>query len=767
MTTRDTLAGVIRVVLGVVVLVLVGNRAGSQTVGSGADADRTLAPYFFVPGEEGETDLLPLRSVETDARIAGVVAEVTVTQVYANRGSRVIEAVYVFPASTRAAVHGLRMTVGRRTIEATITKRDEARATYEQARSEGRTASLLELQRPNVFSMSVANILPGDEIRVELRYSELLVPEAGVYELVVPTVVGPRYSNVRAADAPTGERWVANPYLHEGSPPTYAWSIKVALSAALPIAQLSCPTHAADIRYTGASNASVTVDPRREPSGGNRDFVVRYSLRGARLDSGLLLYRDGDGGYFLLVVEPPRQVATPMIVPRELVFVVDVSGSMHGFPLEVAKTLLRDLIGSLRPVDRFNVVLFAGGSNLLAEASLPATAENVRRAVELIERERGGGGTELVPALRRALALPREEGISRTVVVVTDGYVSAERETFELIRASLGDANLFAFGIGSSVNRFLIEGMARAGKAEPFVVLRAEEAAARAERFRRCVEAPVLTAVRLEAHGFDAFDLEPPALPDVLAERPVVVVGRWRGAPHGRLVVRGIAADGAFERVIELSRIERRASNAALRVLWARQRVEALADAERLGGDDERRAEIARLGLAHSLLTEYTSFVAVDTVVRSDGRPERVVQPLPLPQGVSDLAVGDGAAKLVMPAATVAGFAAQRSVAGEATVDTRDEEAGGENCLERRAQKWRFPAAGGESTVTLTLTAAPAGVRIERVETRGALPAAEAERIVREGVRLASPCPAGLSAGRWVVVVTVAADGRVMRVRVV
>jgi len=153
--------------------------------------------------------------------------------------------------------------------------------------------------------------------------------------------------------------------------------------------------------------------------------------------------------------------------------------------------------------------------------------------------------------------------------------------------------------------------------------------------------------------------------------------------------------------------------------------------------------------------------------VRSDGRPERVVQPLPLPQGVSDLAVGDGAAKLVMPAATVAGFAAQRSVAGEATVDARDEEAGGENCLERRAQKWRFPAAGGESTVTLTLTAAPAGVRIERVETRGALPAAEAERIVREGVRLASPCPAGLSAGRWVVVVTVAADGRVMRVRVV
>jgi Ca-activated chloride channel family protein len=522
MTTHKKPARALRVLLVALALALLGAPTAAQVGGSGGEGDRTLAPYFFVPGAEGEADLLPLRSTEADVRVAGVVAEVTLTQAYANRGRRAIEAIYLFPASTRAAVHGLRMRVGSRTIEATIAKRDEARAGYEHARGEGRTASLLEQQRPNVFSMSVANILPGDEILVELRYSELLVPEAGAYELVVPAVVGPRYSNLQDADAPGRERWVANPYLHEGQSPTYRWGVKVALAAALPIAQLSCPTHAADILWAWPSHATVTVDASREPNGGDRDFVVRYSLRGNRLDSGLLLHRDGDEGYFLLVVEPPRRIATPMIVPREFVFVVDVSGSMHGFPLEVAKTLLRDLIGSLRPVDRFNIVLFAGGSNLLAGTSLPGTTDNLRRAVELIERERGGGGTELVPALRRALALPREEGASRTVVVVTDGYVSAERETFELIRSSLGDANLFAFGVGSSVNRFLIEGMARAGKAEPFMVLRADEAAERAERFRRCVEAPVLTVVRLEAHGFDTFDLEPPALPDVLAERPVV-----------------------------------------------------------------------------------------------------------------------------------------------------------------------------------------------------------------------------------------------------
>jgi len=755
--------------LSALLVMVVGAAGAGRCVGGEAGTagdDRTLSPYFFVPGPEDGVEQLPLRSARANARIVGPLAEVTLTQVYANRGARPIEAVYVFPASTRAAVHGLRMTIGRRTIEATIAERDRARASYEQARGEGRTATLLEQQRPNVFTMNVANIQPGDEIRVELRYSELLLAEAGVWEFVVPTVVGPRYANVPAAGAPVADRWVANPYLHEGEPPTYEWGVAVSVTAALPIALLSCPSHDAEIRYAGPAAATVTVDPAREPAGGNRDFVLRYSLRGARIDAGLLLQRDGEGGTFLLVVEPPRRVAPPMIVPREFVFVVDVSGSMHGFPLEVTKTLVRDLVGSLRPVDRFNLVLFAGGSSLLAEASLPATPENLRRAVELLERERGGGGTELVPALRRALALPRDEGISRTVVVVTDGYISAERETFALIRASLGDANLFAFGVGAAVNRFLIEGMARAGRAEPFVVLRAGEAAERAARFRRCVEAPVLTGVRLEARGFDAFDLEPPALPDLLAERPVTVVGRWRGAARGLLVVRGTTADGSFERVVDVAQAASGAGNAALRTLWARERVAALADAEHLGGDETRRAEITRLGLAYGLLTEWTSFVAIDTVVRGDGRPERVVQPLPLPQGVSDLAVGGGTAKLALPAATVGRLTARDGMTSGTAVVVGDEETGRGDCFESAALGWRFPAAAGGSTVTLTLTVAPAGVRVEGAETLGNLPADEAERVARQQVSTAGGCLAGFVPGRWIVVLTVAADGHVVRVRV-
>ena len=308
--------------------------------------------------------------------------------------------------------------------------------------------------------------------------------------------------------------------------------------------------------------------------------------------------------------------------------------------------------------------------------------------------------------------------------------------------------------------------MARAGRAEPFVVLRAEEAAERAARFRRCVEAPVLTAVRVEARGFDVFDLEPPALPDVLAERPVIVVGRWRGVQRGLLVVRGTTADGSFERVVDVAQAASGAGNAALRTLWARERVAALADAEHLGGDETRRAEITRLGLAYGLLTEWTSFVAVDTVVRGDGRPERVVQPLPLPQGVSDLAVGGGTGKLALPAATVGRVAAQESAAGAPAVSKIGERDGEGECLEMIARGWRFPAAAGESTVTLTLTVAFAGVRLAGAETLGNLPAAEAERVVRERLSPAVGCPAGLAPGRWIVVLTVAADGRVVRVRV-
>jgi len=558
------------------------------------DGNKTLSPYFLVQSDDPEVDRLPLKSTSANVLISGVIADATVTQVYENRGKRPLEAIYVFPASTRAAVYGMKMTIGERTIIAKIDRRDAARRLYEQAKKQGQSASLLEQQRPNVFQMNVANILPGDVIKVELRYTELLVPEDNVYSFVYPTVVGPRYTGGGAGDSGAADSWAANPYLHEGDPPTYAFHMDVRLSAGLPIQDVFCASHRMNVRYEGPARARLALDPL-EARGGNRDLIVKYRLAGGQIQTGLLLFEGEDENFFLLMMQPPEKVETRQIPPREYIFIVDVSGSMHGFPLEVSKKLLKDLIGNLRPEDRFNVLLFAGGSTLMSERSLPATRANVTHALNVIDRQRGGGGTQLLPALKRALALPGTEGCSRSIVIVTDGYVSVEEAAFDLIRNSLGDANMFAFGIGSSVNRHLIEGMARVGMGEPFVVTRPEEAAGTAAGFRDLIQSPVLTDIKVRFDGFQTYDVEPPSIPDVLAQRPVLVFGKWKGEPGGTVRLSGTGGEGVYSRTLNVTDFAPSDENGALPYLWARHRITLLSDYNRLRASDKRVEEVTQL----------------------------------------------------------------------------------------------------------------------------------------------------------------------------
>jgi Ca-activated chloride channel family protein len=601
-----------------------------------------LSPYFFVRSEDPSVDRLPLKSTSAAVDVSGVIAAVKVTQVYRNEGKHPLEAVYVFPASTRAAVYGMKMTIGSRTIVAKVREREQARQDYEEAKRQGKSASLLQQERPNVFQMNVSNIMPGDKIRVELSYNELLVPTDGVYEFVYPTVVGPHYSNKPASEAPPSEKWVKSPYLHEGEELPYAFDLKVNIASGIPIKEISSPSHHVDISYHDPSRAVIRLSPN-EKTGGNRDFILKYRLAGGAIESGLLLSRGEKENFFLLMLEPPKRVTPDQIPPREYIFVVDVSGSMHGFPLDISKKLLQDLIGHLRLSDRFNVLLFSGGSTLMSKESLPATGENVTRALDVIDRQQGGGGTELLPALKRALAIPCRDGFSRTVVIATDGYVDVEGETFDLIRKSLGDANMFAFGIGTSVNRHLMEGIARAGMGEPFVITKPEAANAAAEKFRAYIQSPVLSRVRVEFGGFDAYDVEPPSVPDVLAERPVVVFGKWRGPRQGSITVRGISGDRKYEKTVKVDEAKPLDGATALRYLWARHRIAVLGDYENLRHNDERVKEITSLGISYNLLTACTSFVAIDSKARrAHGDMTTVRQPLPLPQGVSDLAVGAG-----------------------------------------------------------------------------------------------------------------------------
>jgi Ca-activated chloride channel family protein len=396
------------------------------------------------------------------------------------------------------------------------------------------------------------------------------------------------------------------------------------------------------VNYRDAHRADVEL-LREAGNGPNRDFILRYQLAGAGIESGLMLYEEGAEKYFLAMIEPPRRVAPAQITARDYVFIVDVSGSMSGFPLAVTKTLMRDLIGNLNPSDSFNVLLFAGTSALLAPEPLAANPENLQRAIAFIDRQQGGGGTELLPALRRALALPGADDRARSIVIATDGYVGVEAETFDLIRQNLGNANVFAFGIGSSVNRYIIEGMAHVGQGEPFIVTDELEAGRRAAELRSYIQAPVLTKAKLVLQGFEVYDVEPPGIPDVLAERPVIVFGKWRGARKGELMLEGLGGEGKFQRVFDVARTPVSRDNEALRYLWARSRIARLDDYQHLADDPGRVQEITQLGLGYHLLTNYTSFIAVDKVVRNP-HPEdsqKVKQPLPLPKGVSDLAVGE------------------------------------------------------------------------------------------------------------------------------
>ena len=287
-----------------------------------------------------------MKSSRAEVNLTGMVAQVKITQVYHNQGKKTLEAIYVFPGSTRAAVHALRLKVGERVVEAKIMERDQARQTYEQARDAGQTASLLEQQRPNVFQMNVANILPGDTIEVELQYLELLRRRTRNTNLSCPRWWGRVIPARPEAGAPDTERWVQNPYLHQGEAPTYSFDLTVNLRSGLPISRLASPSHDVDITYSGPQAAQIEVkDPK---TAGNRDFVLRYALSGNKIETGLLLYPHQDENFFLMMLEPPARVAAETVVPREYLFIVDVSGSMHGYPLDVTKALMRDIIKGLQ-----------------------------------------------------------------------------------------------------------------------------------------------------------------------------------------------------------------------------------------------------------------------------------------------------------------------------------------------------------------------------------------------------------------------------------
>ncbi len=631
----------------------------------------------------------PLKHTDVEADIVGFVGRVTVKQTFYNPLDKKIEAIYVFPLPQDAAVDDMVMTVGERRIVGQIKQREEAREIYEAAKAAGHVASLLDQERPNIFTQSVANIEPGVQVVIEISYVETLKYEDGVFEWVFPMVVGPRYipgqptSKVpevpeelkgqvvepdkkrvqEGPDEPKGTGWspdtdqvpdaskITPPVVKPGMRAGHDISLTLHIDAGMELHDLESVLHEVDILSDAPGTATVTLKNQAEIP--NRDFILRYCLATDEIGDAFLVHSDERGSFFTLILQPPRRVVPEQLVPRELIFVLDTSGSMSGFPIEKAKEVMSKAIDAMRPEDTFNLITFAGRTQILWDAPRPATPENIAEAQKLLSSLKGGGGTEMMKAINAALVQTRPDddaaGPIRVVCFMTDGYVGNDMAIIGAVKKNADTTRVFSFGIGNSVNRFLLDGMAHAGRGEvEYVTLfhrqdagATSQAAAAVERFHERVLAPVLTDIEIDWGDLPVADVYPKRIPDLFSAKPIMIHGRLTGPAEGVITLRGNTGAGAYEDQIHAAEPESPPDHDALASLWARAKVADLMMQD-MGAlqsgtfPDDLKNQITNLGLEFRLMTQFTSFVAVEEMtVTVGGEPTTITVPVEMPDGVS------------------------------------------------------------------------------------------------------------------------------------
>lgn len=588
----------------------------------------TESPYFLVrSGDDFKPGDFGLKGTHVEVQVSGVIAQVTVEQTYENLGSEAIDATYVFPGSTHAAVYAMEMRVGEHKVVAQIKEKEEAQRIFDEAQEAGQTASLMTQHRPNVFQMDVANIRAGNMVKVKFSYTENLVPTDNEYSFVFPTIVGPRYTTPEGLEQ---DPWIANPYTNSNDPRhaflNPSFTLNFNLDAGLPISSAQCvsyPGSALEYASTDVLNASLT---NREYQQAKNEYVFKYKLVGEQIASGMLTYDHGDEKFFMMTVQPPKRHTTSEIPPRDYMFIVDVSGSMSGFPLEVSKELMRNLLSSLSPGDRFNLLLFASGFGVYSEEMIEVNAREIERAIAFMDERHSGGGTEILPAVSRALEMVDDTDRSVSIVLATDGLVSVEREAFDLITQSQNKANFFPFGIGTSMNRYLIEGLAHVSHTEPMICTTREEARKEAQRFKEMVSHPLLTNIQVDWGGSEVYDVLPASVPDLFANKPLVIYGKYKGKMDRNIQVSGTTGTGKYQQKVRSKSYEDPEENEALRYLWARQQLKLFSDYQSVSGEQAYKSQITEIGLKYSLLSKYTSFVAVDErdLLEEDEEPDTV-----------------------------------------------------------------------------------------------------------------------------------------------
>lgn len=595
-----------------------------------APGEATQGTLLLRAGDGGEA-AAPLLDTDVTFRVSGPVARARVVQTFRNPHAAWYEGIYVFPLPENGAVDRLRLRVGERVIEGEIRERGLAKQVYAQARAAGQRAALLEQERPNLFTASVANIGPGETVVVELEYQQVLRFDNGRFSLRFPMVVGPRY--VPAGPMPVADAWrITAPVMRPGTEGerTNRVAIRVALDAGVPLGAVESAHHRIEVRAPSDARREIALAGGKTPA--NRDFELNWSPRAAAMPQAAWFTEEIDGGYYgLLMLLPPAAPRTARL-PREVIFVLDTSGSMAGASIRQAKEALELALGRLRPEDRFNVIEFNSAAQALFPAARQADPDNLRLAARWLRALEARGGTEMASALHQALDGEDRPERVRQVIFLTDGAVGNEEQLFALMRARLGGSCLFTIGIGSAPNSHFMTKAAQLGRGTFTYIGRVEEVRARMDELFVKLESPVLKGI--QAHWPEATRAEawPARLPDLYAGEPVVLVARLDRL-HGELRLTGARAGAAWEASLPL---ERNARAAGLGSVWAREKVGALMDSLREGAaEDEIRARVVELASTHRLVTKYTSFVAVDkTPVRAPAEALKLAElPTLLPEG--------------------------------------------------------------------------------------------------------------------------------------
>lgn len=597
----------------------------------------------------GAYEMIPLIHTDATLDVRGLVAEATVTQHYENSSSTPIEAVYVFPLPHDAAVYDMEIRIGNRIIRSKIREREEAKRTYEAAKSAGKRTALVEEERPNIFTMSVANIMPGDQIDVRLRYVEPLRWEEDRIRLEFPMVVGPRYIPGTQATGHAGTGWakdtdavpdasritpiVRNPENRSG----HDISVKVDLDPGFETSSITSVSH--KIEITRLADGRQHVELAAGAVIPNKDFILEVrQAETARPQAALFVSsgKDGGDGHFLLAAFPPTVKPTER-APVEMFYMIDVSGSMEGTSIEQARGALLEALDRLRPDDRFGILAFNNVYQEFSAEPLPATEENVAAARRYVQHLEAGGGTEMLPALIHLMTKPQTPDHVRTIILLTDGDLGNEEQIFAAMRESLGNARLYTVGIGSAPNVFLASKMAQFGRGTFTHIADISEVKEQMLHLFGSIESPVLTDVKLSFEGVEVAHLYPERLPDLFAGEPLVVFGEITGGRRGQAHLTAQAGNEPYELTIPVD-VAKATFHPGITTLWARQRVEDLMDHWR-ESDDSNRSEVQKSVIAHAiqynLVTRFTSLVAIEEVVANPGGQNNTAPvPTELPAGM-------------------------------------------------------------------------------------------------------------------------------------